>query len=130
MKLWIGTETQADIVDVFQPVRKDLEAVINGDIEKQTYDIGVDAWDCIVILRDDSDFSEVIKFFKKKRDMDFRLVIRYSDFKIANEHQRRRLLFSLLLRSLDLLKDKGGNAQGIDLLKLKVMEIGQGKDWV
>ena len=71
MKLWIGAETQEDVIDRFRVVRKELELTINKKIEDKTYDIEIEGWDVIVILRDDFDFKEIFKLSKKRRTMDF-----------------------------------------------------------
>ena len=44
---------------------------INKKIEDKTYDIEIEGWDVIVILRDDFDFKEIFKLSKKRRTMDF-----------------------------------------------------------
>lgn len=126
MKLWIGAETQADIVDEFRPIRNEIERRINTEIESVKDDIGVDGWKCIVVLRDDDNFEEIVKLFPKRRSMDFRLRIDYQSFRRAPNSERKRLLIQLLLRSLALLKDRGCNSEGIDKLVLCLNRIDTG----
>lgn len=129
MKLWIGAESQADIIDAFRLVRSEVENEINLAIRDVSYDIGVDEWNCIVILRDDSNFTEKIQLSKAKRDMDFRLRLDYTQFAEATQTCRKILLLKLLLRSLSLLKDKGQNASEIERLADDVMSVGERKGW-
>jgi hypothetical protein len=42
MKLWIGAETQADIVDDFRVIRKEIESGVNYAINGKTYDIEIE----------------------------------------------------------------------------------------
>ena len=130
MKLWIGAETQADVFDLFRAVRSDVQKDINSAIELRTYEIGVESWDCIVILRSDNDFKEIFKFSKARRDMDFRLQLDYEKFVAADDRERRRLLFELLLRSLSMLKSKGGNEKEIERLMNNVRGVGESQGWI
>lgn len=130
MKLWIGTETQSDVVELFLPIRLDVQNKINAVINNYSYDIGSDDWDCIVILQDVDTFNERIRFSKAKRDMDFRLHMDYAEFLKGDEETRKRQLLKLLLRSLQLLKEKGGNSAAIDDLISEVIVTGKDNSWL
>ncbi len=129
MKLWIGAETQEDVIDRFRVVRKELELTINKKIEDKTYDIEIEGWDVIVILRDDFDFKEIFKLSKKRRTMDFRLQLDYLMFTQSDQFTQKKMVFSLLLRSLNLLREKGAGSDGISQLIADVAEIGSKNGW-
>jgi hypothetical protein len=116
MKLWIGAETQADIINVFRPIRNEVEAAINATIASDTYDIGVQSWDVVVVLRDDCEFKELTRYSKKNGGMDFRLRLEYSAFLHGSVKQRRDLLFALLVDSLERLSEKTGRRDDTDRL--------------
>lgn len=125
----MGAETQSDAAELLRIVRNDVQDTINSSIENEIYDIGVDGWDCIVILMDDGDFGERVKFSKAKRDMDFRLRVSYRAFMEGDESARRALLLRMLFRSLELLEAKGGNSTNIDRLKARIQSVCMDKGW-
>lgn len=130
MKLWIGAETQAEVTDSFRSIRTEMEGVLNREIESFSGDIGVDGWDCMVILREDCHLPEVIKYSKARRDMDFRLQMDYQAFVKSPHKGRRQLLFALLLRSLSLLKHKSGQIAEVDELTARVRAVGSQRGWL
>jgi hypothetical protein len=130
MKLWIGAETQAEVTETFRSVRTEMERVLNSEIESFSGDIGVDGWDCLVILREDCHLPEVIKYSLAKREMDFRLLMDYQAFVKATPAERQRLLFALLLRSLSLLKHKSTRIAEVDELTARVRAVGSKKGWL
>ncbi len=130
MNLWIGAETQAEVSDSFRSIRSEVERAINAAIDSHKSDIGVDSWDCVVILREDVHLPEVIKVSKARRDMDFRLQLDYQAFIKADELGRKQLLFALLLRSLTLLKHKTGLAAEFDELTALVRAVGERHKWL
>jgi hypothetical protein len=130
MKLWIGAETQAEVTESFRSIRTEMERAINNEIESFNTDIGVDGWDCLVILREDCHLPEVIKYSLAKREMDFRLLMDYQAFVKATPKGRQQLLFALLLRSLSLLKHKSTRIAEVDELTARVRAIGTKKGWL
>jgi hypothetical protein len=130
MKLWIGAETQAEVTESFRSIRTEVERAVNAAIASFKSDIGVDSWDCVVILREDVHLPEVIKFSKARRDMDFRLQLDYQTFFKSDELGRKQLLFALLLRSLMLLKHKTGLAAEFDQLTALVRAVGERHGWM
>jgi hypothetical protein len=130
MKLWIGAETQADIIDKLRAARKEVETTINGVIENSSYDIELEKWMVIAVLRDDSVFNEIVKFSKARRWMDFRLRLEYERFARTDDSGRIEMLCELLLRSLQLLTEKGANAQGVSNLTHDVQAIAKSRAWI
>lgn len=128
MKLWITEETQANVADDIQVVRMRVESIINPVIDKQNHDdIAVDSWDVIVILRDDAVFGERFRLSKARRSMDFRMQLDYKAFVSATNAGRERLLFGLLIRSLDMLANKA--PAGVVQLREDVVAIGSKHGW-
>lgn len=106
MKLWIGAEGSADIADSFRVARNRVESAVNDVIMPKSYDLPLDSWDCIAIIRDDEHFAERFKYSPKRRDMDFRLRIDHAEFKATSPQQQITMIFNMLRRSLELLSDK------------------------
>ena len=130
MKLWVGGEVDALTGADFSDVRNRVEEIINEKIASKSYGMPLDAWDCIVILRETDDFAERLIFSAKKRDMDFRLSMNYELFLRSDRHEREKLLFQLLQRSLVLLsRKKGIDPEKIEKLVRDVSEVGQDNNW-
>lgn len=56
-------------------------------------------------------FDEQIYYSLKRQNMDFRLRIDPTSFKATDDLGRKKLIFSMLLRSLDLLNIKFGKVR-------------------
>ncbi|MCG8612680.1 MAG: Imm44 family immunity protein [Pseudomonadales bacterium] len=131
MKLWIGSEYEEDIGDQLREARNFVEEDINKTIEDKTYEIELDDWDCIAIIMNDDPFhDEVIKYSKKKRDMDFRLKINFDEFRSADSLGRQKLIYQMLLRSLNLLLEKGANEAGVNALVQDVSVVANKNGWM
>lgn len=129
MKLWISGEVQSDVGNFFREASICVENTINDVISNKEYDIELNDWDCIAILRSDSSFEDITKYSKKKMEMDFRLQLNYVDFKKANKHERESMIFKMLQRSLTILKDKGVNEEELEVLITDVLKVGENKNW-
>lgn len=130
MKLWIGAEMDSEVADLWRPARRAVESAINAQIGTQDYELPVDSWDCIGIIRDDQVFSERIAFSRKKRDMDFRLRIAHGLFMSASAIERERMIFDMLQRSLTLLRVKAGDAVGFERLSSDLDIVAKSKGWL
>jgi hypothetical protein len=62
--------------------------------------------------------------------MDFRLSIDHDRFKTASSAIRERMVFEMLLRSLEILCAKSGEAAGIELLTKDIKELAVTKGWI
>ena len=131
MKLWMSSEFSGEIGGDLRAARNLVEDEINAVIEAKDYDFELDGWDCIaVIMEDNSDFDEIVKYSKKKRDMDFRLHISFENFAFANALGQQKLIYQMLLRSLDLLIENGANVSGINALRVDVDGVAQKCAWL
>ena len=131
MKLWMSAEFEGDIDDQIRVASNHVEDEINKAIESKSYPVELKGWDCIIILmKDDPDFNEVIKYSKKKQDMDFRLKIDFEDFANATPLGQQQLIYQMLDHSLDLLVEKGVSSDGIKNLREDVLKVAEKNNWV
>ena len=107
MKVWISGEVDAQTGDAFQRAMMRVETLLNEALESQSYDLPLESWDCIAIIRDDEAFREITRYSKKDRDMNFKLRVSHSAFLAASPVQQEAMLFDMLRRSLTLLAGKG-----------------------
>jgi hypothetical protein len=130
MKLWVGAEIQADVADYFRNARITVERAINNSLNQKEYAINLNSWDCIAVIRDDSDFEDIIKYSPKKQEMDFRLKIDYQEFKMGSDQNREKLIFSMLQKSLELLREKGVSGEEMGRFMADVKQIGSENHWL
>jgi hypothetical protein len=110
MKVWIGGEVglNDDDFDRYRIATNKIEKKINNYLEEIEYkNVRLINWDIIIILRDDAVFNEIKKYNKRKKNTDIRLKIDYNAFKNGNNEERENLIFDVLLRSLNVLEEKG-----------------------
>lgn len=119
----------ADIAELFRPARKTVETSINEVIKDKNYELPVDAWDCIAVVRNDDAFSERTTYSKKKRDMDFRLHIDHAQFKLGSSDTREALIYQMLLRSLQILETKSGGSSGFQKIISDIDAVAVGRNW-
>ena len=111
MKIWISSETSYEVLSEEQVTqlrlsRSCVEKSLNSALESMSYEIPLTGWNCIIVMMGDKGFDERIMYSVKKRNMDFRLKINYVAFNTTDDLGRQQLIFSMLMRSLDLLKEK------------------------
>jgi len=108
MKLWMSAEVDASIANELRPIRNSIEKHINKHLKEIEYENEkLKSWDIIITLRDDDVFKEIIKYSAKKKDTDFHLKMDFNTFKNATKEQRANLILDVLIRSIDILKEKG-----------------------
>lgn len=130
MKVWIGGEIIAEISDEYRIARNSVEKKMNSHLADKTYEMNLDSWDCIGIIRDDDNFSEVTRFSPKKKDMDYRLRIDLNEFKNNDFFGREKLIYKMLMRSLEMISTKKNIGAGIFDLKKDAEEIGVIYSWI
>ena len=111
MTVWIGGEVGLDDEDFesYRLTTNQIEKSLNAYLKEIGYkNKDLDSLDIIAILRDDDYFDEIKKYRPKKRDTDIRLKIDYNEFKNADENKRKKLIYEMLLRAIDFLKEEKG----------------------
>ena len=129
MKVWISGEVDASVGERFSAMMR-VETLRNEALNSQTYDIPLDSWDCIAVIRDDDVFGEITRYSRKKRDMDFRLHIPYAEFIAVSSTQHEAMLFDMLRRSLTILADKRLGGAELDRLAEDATRVAVRHGWV
>lgn len=111
MRLWISSETSKEVLSeeqsmIFYASSNYVQDTICAYIESISYDIPLEGWDCIIVMMGENGFDERIYYSLKRKYMDFRLKIDHILFNMTDELGRQKLIFEMLIRSLNLLKEK------------------------
>ena len=111
MHVWLSSESSKEVLNEEQltqlnVARNYVKNILNNRLEHETYDIPLNSWDCITIMMGLGGFEERVMYSFKKKTMDFRLKINYEEFNSTDDLGRQKLVFEMMLRSLDLLKMK------------------------
>lgn len=111
MKVWLSSESSKEVLNEDQLsqlrlARNYIETILKGELESKSYNIPLDSWDCVTVMMGENSFDERIIYSVKKRNMDFRLKINHVAFNTTDDLGRQKLIFAMLMRSLDLLKEK------------------------
>jgi hypothetical protein len=134
MKLWMSAEYSGDISDELRISQNFVEDEINAKIADKDYDIDLDKWRCIAILMkdkvDQERYCEVIKYSPKTKKMDFKLQIDYPEFVNGDAKRQQQFIYEMLMRSLDLLIEKGLNEAGIESLRQDTQSVALKNGWV
>lgn len=75
-------------------------------------------------------YCEIIKYSPNTQGMDFRLKIDYPDFVNGNTKRQQQLIYKMLMRSLDLLIQKGLNETGIESLRQDTQSVALKHGWI
>ena len=134
MKLWMSSEYSGDIGHEMRTARNFVEDEINVKINDKDYDIDLDKWRCIAILMkdkvDQERYCEVIKYSPKTKKMDFKLQIDYPEFVNGDAKRQQQFIYEMLMRSLDLLIEKGLNEAGIESLRQDTQSVALKNGWI
>ncbi|MGE6440281.1 Imm44 family immunity protein [Psychrobacter sp. NPDC078409] len=134
MKLWMSGEVEKHVLEPFRLAIIYLEDEINAKIADKDYDIDLDKWRCIAILMkdkvDQERYCEVIKYSSKTKKMDFKLQIDYPEFVNGDAKRQQQLIYEMLMRSLDLLLEKGLNEAGIESLRQDTQSVALKNGWI
>lgn len=144
MNVWMSTETSYEVLSEEQETQLRLARIcvensLNTALEFISYEIPLNRWDCIIVMMGENDFDERIMYSVKKRNMDFRLKIDHVAFNSTDDLGRQKLIFAMLLRSLDLLKEKFQKArpklhikiyEELDRLRVDAMNIAKNEGWL
>ncbi len=131
MKFWLGTEIDESAYDAFRLARNEVEQTLNERLGSKRYDLALDSFDCISVMRGDTIFKERILYSPKKRNMDFRLWMELGEFIKADQIGQRARIFAMLIRAADILKSKKGiSSDALNELKSDMLEIGRDMMWL
>ena len=109
MTVWISAEVSSEIGRELNKLYMQIEKSLNAYLKEIGYkNKDLDSLDVIAILRDDNYFNEIKKYRPKKRDTDIRLKIDYNEFKNGDEKKRKRLIYEMLLKAINFLKEEKG----------------------
>lgn len=111
MQVWLSSESSKEVLNEEQLTqlrlaRNYVENILKNRLEHETYDIPLNSWDCITIMMGPIGFEERVMYSFKQKTMDFRLKINHEEFNLTDDLGRQKLIFEMMLRSLDLLKMK------------------------
>ena len=134
MKLWMSGEVVQNVLEPFRLAMLYVRDQINVKINDKDYDIDLDKWRCIAILMkdkvDQERYCEVIKYSSKTKKMDFKLQIDYPEFVNGDTKRQQQLIYEMLMRSLDLLIEKGLNEAGIESLRQDTQSVALKNGWI
>ena len=130
MELWMASESQGDIFYQLRDARHPVVKAINAVITKKEYSIDLEALNIIIILRNNDDFEELFLICREENDMDFRLKLDFDQFMVATEKAREKMIFSLLWRTLAILKRSGFDSEGFRELTTDIARIGRENTWI
>ncbi len=130
MKFWIGAEIDKSAYEAFRLARKEVERTLNERLANESYDLALDSFDCISVMRGDDVFGERSLYSPKRRNMDFRLWMDLGKFIGADSLTQQTQIFEMLLRAADVLKTKKGiSDEAVDELKSDLMNVGREMHW-
>lgn len=135
MKVWISGELQADIGEAFRVAANEIESTINTAIEDKDYGTGVVEWALIPTILNpqferSTGYNEIRRYWRKKRETEFRLKIDHASFKAADDLGRRRLILEMILQSIDDARRMKIPTFNLDRFAADVHEIGERHGWL
>lgn len=135
MEFWISGETQGDIDDgAFRNAIIELTDTLNSGIKTHNYGDLIE-WILIPIILDDqfsqvTGFNEVKKFWRNKKETEFRLKIDHAAFKAADDLGKRKLIFAMIMRSIDLARKMNIPNFDFDRFESDVRGAGKNHRWL
>ena len=79
---------------------------------------------------DQERYCEIIKYSPKTKKMDFKLQIDYPEFVNGDAKHQQQFIYEMLMRSLDLLIEKGLNEAGIESLRRDTQNVALKHGWI
>jgi hypothetical protein len=122
MIIWISGEIMDDVGDGEMMARKLIEPAINNCIKDKDYGKGLVKWYYIAIILDSHGppYKEITKYYKTKKEVEFRLKIDHEDFLSGNNAKKVWLMSESLLRSIKLMPEIGVKDVGFERLTADV----------
>lgn len=130
MKFWLGAEIDKSAYESFRMARNEVERTLNERLKTNNYELELDSFDCISVMRGDTVFKERILYSPKRRNMDFRLWMELDRFLQADSIGQQAQIFAMLLRAVDILKTKKGvSPAAIAALRDDMLQVGHEMKW-
>lgn len=109
MELWMSGEIQSDVGDAYSKASNFVEAEVNNCIKGNDYGEGLKMWFFIPIIRaeDSPIYGEIAKYYKRLKEVEFRLKIDHDAFLSGSTADHVRLISQSLLRSLKMMPEIG-----------------------
>ena len=109
MELWMSGEIQHDVAEAYRKARNLIEDTVNESIKDNDYGEGLRRWSYIAIIRaeDSEDYGEVKKYWKKRKEAEFRLKIDHAAFLSADMAHHIRLISQSLLSCIRMMPEIG-----------------------
>ncbi len=134
LDLFIGAEfydiEHKDIRDARNP----LESLINQKIMHKEYDIALkEDFGYIMIIMPKDDFNgypEMAKYSKRTQLADIRLHLDHDQFKHGDILSRQKMIYQGLVRTMDILEQKGLNKTALDELRQDILAVAIEQGWV
>jgi len=126
-------EIHKDFADKYLTARNEVERIINTEWTNQNFGPGLDKWALIAIILPagwGDDLPEVSKYHRKRRVVEFRLVIDFESFKGADDDAQKGLLCEMLLRSIDRMGEMRIPELDLGRLRSEVRRVAEGQGWL
>lgn len=135
MTIWMSGELQADVGDSCAAAQNGIERVINNVINKRDYGAGVVEWALIPTILNpqfekSTGYAEIRRYWRAKRETEFRLRIDHARFKAADDAGKRRLIFEMILRSVNEARAMKIPAFDLDRFAADLKDIGAEHGWM
>lgn len=131
MKIWTSSETSSGLGKGPGSILLDIENSFNSELSDKNYGSGIIEFTYIAIIlgKEFDIYDEIKKFHKKKKELEFRLKVNYSDFRNASEEEKYNLLFLSILLAID--ESKKFNISSYDQASLRsdFVELGVRYKW-
>ena len=136
MIIWMSGELQADIGDACAAAQNEMEHVMNLALKGTDYSGGqIVKWALIPTILNSrflksTGYAEIRKYHKKRRVIEFRLRIDHDSFKAADDAGKRRLIFEMILRSIEEARQMKIPAFDFDRFAADLKDIGAKQGWM
>ena len=124
MDVFFTSFTEGSIGDKASAIYYPTDQTLKEELCDKNYGSGLSQWFLMFVINSSRmqgyDAPERVMYKKKSKELDMRLKIDFESFKQGDEAVRRKLLYSCMLRSLDLMAQK--NIPNFDALALEMAE--------
>ena len=104
----MSSEADKKVSDDLSLLYMSIEKQINNHLKEIEYENEkLIELRCIIILRDDSVFKEIIKYRKANKIIGMHLSMEFDAFKNGDEEKRKELIYDVILRSINISEEKG-----------------------